>query len=108
MSVPTVTKKPPALMRIEIASIVTSSVAIAASWIVIWSLGDPNTYCDVYCGPLPGLGAIYLVLFAAGVIWLAALVLDVVVLFIGRSRLLAVILLIALVAVPPLSAMIFG
>ena len=108
MTAPNLTSRRRALKSIEVAGILSSSIAIAAAWIALWSFGDISTDCDAYCGPLPGLGAISVVLLTAAAAWLAALIIDVAVLFIGLSRLLPCALLVALVAVPLLSAIIFG
>ncbi|MET4783299.1 hypothetical protein [Glaciihabitans sp. UYNi722] len=103
-------RKRATLGKVEAAAVAISGFAVVTFWILLWSFDylHRDEYCDVYCGPLPGLAAPMMILGLAGIAWVTAIIFDVVVLFIGRSRRFAGILILALFAVPLLSLMIGG
>ena len=89
-------------------AVILSALAIVSSWVLIWAFSEDSSNCDVYCGPLPGMIAVFNVMALAFISWLAAISTNVVILLIGKSNRLASSLIIALFVIPPLTVVVAG
>jgi hypothetical protein len=88
--------------RSEVIAVASTLIALVSFWVLDWAFGDPRSgpECDVYCGPINGMTTLILISGLALVLWMFAVLMNIIVLLNLRSSRLAIWSFAALIFVP--------